>query len=203
MDVILTTPSWRRGSRARLAYGVQGDVTSAAALVHLLAAREAQLVGQLQAAMAGAGRDVFDTWMKRSSDLVQAAAEAYMSHVVVTAGQRSLRTVSRQLRPVLASVLRLDCLCRVKSNLHWFLMQSLISVADADKVIYTPLLPGLLVMELCVISWVPADLDGVAQLTATAVTHSHVSSFVVFCASDVVLPMDLRLADRVFRDCAD
>lgn len=115
---------------------MQADVTSAGALVHLLAVREARLVRQLQEAMAaaGGGAGVFDAWMKRSSDLVQAAAEAYISHVVVLAGQRSLRSASRQLLPVLAAVLRLDCLCRVQANLQWFLMQGLVTVAEAEQV---------------------------------------------------------------------
>lgn len=109
-------------------------MTTAAALVHLLAVREARLVQQLQAAMAGAPADVFDTWMKRRSDLVQATAEAYVAHVVVLAGQRSLRGASQQLLPVLAAVLRLDCLCRVKDNLHWFLVQGLITAAESEQV---------------------------------------------------------------------
>jgi hypothetical protein len=109
-------------------------VTSAPALVQLLARREAMLVGQLSAAMAGKHVDVFDTWMKRCSDTVQATAEAYISLVVVQAAQRSLAGVSRALRAVLDGVLRLDLLCRVRKVLDWYLIEGLISGDEAGKV---------------------------------------------------------------------
>lgn len=114
--------------------GMQADVTSAPALVQLLAVREAKLVEQLATEMAGKHVDVFDTWMKRCSDLVQAAAEAYIGLVVVQAAQRSLAGVSRALRDVLDAVLRLDLLCRVRKTLDWFLVEGLISGLEARKV---------------------------------------------------------------------
>ena len=118
------------------ALGLQADVTSSAALVQLLAVREAKLVGQLSAAMAGKHVDVFDTWMKRCSDLVQATAEASIGLVVVQAAQRSLAGVSSALRAVLDSVLRLDLLCRVRKSLDWFLVEGLVTGPEAGKVCF-------------------------------------------------------------------
>lgn len=123
-----------RGFVAKRWGRVQADVTSSAALVQLLAVREAKLVEQLATAMAGKHVDVFDTWMKRSSDLVQAAAEASIGLVVAQAAQRSLAGVSRALRSVLDSVLRLDLLCRVRKTLDWFLVEGLVSAPEAAQV---------------------------------------------------------------------
>lgn len=109
-------------------------MTCAPALVQLLALREAKLVQQLSTAMAGKHVDVFDTWMKRCSDLVQSTAEASIGLVVVQAAQRSLSAVSRALRDVLDDVLRLDLLCRVHKNLDWFLVKGLVSGVEAGKV---------------------------------------------------------------------
>lgn len=118
--------------------GVQEDVTSAPALVQLLAVREAKLIEQLSLAMAGKHVDVFDTWMKRCSDLVQATAEASISLVVVQASQRALAPASNALVAVLDDVLRLDLLCRVRKSLDWYLCEGLISVSDAGRVRFRP-----------------------------------------------------------------
>lgn len=152
-------------------YRAQADVTSAAALVHLLSVREARLVARLQAAMAGAGAAVFDTWMKRCSDLVQDTAEAYIWHVVVASGQRSLRGASRQLQPVLAAVLRLDCLCRVKQSLPWFMMEGLLSIAEAEQVRFIPVVPAYGRVRAMQLNLLSGGNSEAACVRASA--HSH------------------------------
>jgi Acyl-CoA oxidase len=113
---------------------LQVDAASPEALVALLAAREERLLRELAAAMAGAGADVFDTWMKRRSDLVQSTAEAYVSLVVAQAAQRSLASASAHLCGVLSTLLRLDLLQRVRKHLDWYLLEGLLASAEARQV---------------------------------------------------------------------
>ena len=53
----------------------QADATSLAAAARLLRLREARLVAALQRVMAANKAAVFDTWMKRESELVQGTAQ--------------------------------------------------------------------------------------------------------------------------------
>lgn len=69
-----------------------------AALRAVFVAREGRLLGALAAKMRGiSGEAVFDTWMKRESDLVQATAQAYAEREVVDACLRAMQ----QVRPSL------------------------------------------------------------------------------------------------------
>ena len=73
------------------------QATSSAAcrpLRGVFVAREGRLLGQLAGAMKGVpSEDVFDTWMKRESDLVQATAAAYAEREVLEASMRALEQV--------------------------------------------------------------------------------------------------------------
>ena len=64
------------------------------ALRGVFVAREGRLLGQLAAAMKGVPSEgVFDTWMKRQSDLVQATALAYAEREVLEASMRAIEKV--------------------------------------------------------------------------------------------------------------
>ncbi len=67
------------------------------ALRGVFVAREGRLLGQLAAAMKGVPSEgVFDTWMKRQSDLVQATALAYAEREVLEASMRAIERVCSQ-----------------------------------------------------------------------------------------------------------
>ncbi len=64
------------------------------ALRGVFVAREGRLLGQLARAMKGVpSEEVFDTWMKRQSDLVQATALAYAEREVLEASMRAIGKV--------------------------------------------------------------------------------------------------------------
>ena len=70
----------------------------------MFVARDGRLLGQLAGAMKGVpSEDVFDTWMKRESDLVQAAAAAYAEREVLEASMRALEQVQRLASATLCS----------------------------------------------------------------------------------------------------
>lgn len=70
------------------------DLTDLKGLHHVFVAREGRLLGQLAEAMRVNKADMFDTWMKRESDLVQATALAYGHREVLEACLRFLETVN-------------------------------------------------------------------------------------------------------------
>ena len=104
------------------------------AATRLLGLREALLLRQLQRVMKENAGAVFDTWMKRQSELVQATAEAFIENYVVTCGQEDLAKGSPELRAVLGPLLRLDALCRVDAQLSWYLIEGLVSSEEARQV---------------------------------------------------------------------
>ncbi len=65
------------------------------ALRGVFEAREGRLLGALAARMAGVkgGEEVFETWMKGESDLVQATALAYAEREVLDASLRAVQQV--------------------------------------------------------------------------------------------------------------
>jgi acyl-CoA oxidase len=79
----------------RLAYA-GNQLRDLRALRAVFVAREGRLLGQLAAKMRGAsGEAVFETWMKRESDLVQATALAYAEREVLDACLRAIEEVGR------------------------------------------------------------------------------------------------------------
>jgi Acyl-CoA oxidase len=113
---------------------VQGDASSAEGALRLLGVREAALVAQLQRVMQENAGAVFDTWMKRQSELVQATAEAFIENYVATVAQEDLAKASGALSGVLGAVLRLDALSRVQANLGWYLLEGHMSSSEARQV---------------------------------------------------------------------
>ena len=71
-----------------------GDLTDFETLHQIFVAREGRLLGQLAEAMGNRKGDMFDTWMKQQSDLVQATALAYGEREVLEASLRGLDDVS-------------------------------------------------------------------------------------------------------------
>ena len=72
-----------------------GQLRDVAALRGVFEAREGWLLGALAAKMRGvSGEAVFDTWMKRESDLVQATALAYAEREVIDACLRACQQVT-------------------------------------------------------------------------------------------------------------
>jgi acyl-CoA oxidase len=64
-------------------------------------AREGRLTGRLAQRLAGVGggEDMFETWMKRESDLVQATALAYAEREVLEASARAVQQASNDPAP--------------------------------------------------------------------------------------------------------
>ncbi len=66
--------------------------------------RQARLFKALALAMKGAQEGVFDTWMKRQSDLVQAAATSFAEREVLEASCRTAAAAAPGLQGVLRQV---------------------------------------------------------------------------------------------------
>lgn len=113
---------------------VQADATSLEAATRLLRVREARLVARLQRVMAAHKSAVFDTWMKRESELVQGTAQAFIEVYVAGACAEALGRASPALRGLLGRVLRLDALCRVCAQMAWYLTEGLVTAAQAQQV---------------------------------------------------------------------
>lgn len=78
------------------------DLRNLAALRGVFEAREGRLLGALAARMAGvSGEAVFETWMKRESDLVQATALAYAEREVLDACMRAIEQVDLPCLPLI------------------------------------------------------------------------------------------------------
>ena len=79
-----------------------GQLRDLQALRGVFVAREGRQLGQLAAAMKGVPSEgVFDTWMKRQSDLVQATALAYAEREVLEASMRTIeRVCSHPFTPI-------------------------------------------------------------------------------------------------------
>ena len=70
-----------------------GDLAGFETLHRIFVAREGRLLSQLAEAMGSRKGDMFDTWMKQQSDLVQATALAYGEREVLEASLRGLDDV--------------------------------------------------------------------------------------------------------------
>jgi hypothetical protein len=85
------------GKECNICFAVKlagGQLRDMAALRAVFVAREGRLLGALAAKMRGvSGEAVFDTWMKRESDLVQATAQAYAEREVLDACIRAIQQV--------------------------------------------------------------------------------------------------------------
>lgn len=80
---------------------------------NLFIARESKLMISLQKAMKGASyssSDVFDAWMHRESDNVQALTQAYGEREVLEAGMRAVEEASPKLHTLLLPVIQVNYL---------------------------------------------------------------------------------------------
>lgn len=83
-----------------------GQLRDVAALRGVFDAREGRLLAALAAKMRGvSGEAVFDTWMKRESDLVQATALAYAEREVVDSCLRACKQVPRSFLSELSHII--------------------------------------------------------------------------------------------------
>ena len=80
-----------------------GQLRELPALAGVFVAREGRLLGRLAQRLAGVGggEDMFETWMKRESDLVQATALAYAEREVLEASMRAVQQASSPAMPLM------------------------------------------------------------------------------------------------------
>lgn len=110
------------------------DIGLLTTVMDLFAAREEIMLGMLSTAMARAGSDVFDIWMYRESDTVQATTQAFGERMVLDAGLQSLSQVSPSLRVLLEPILQLYALSRLEADLSWFICNDVVSKEVAATV---------------------------------------------------------------------
>lgn len=108
----------------------------------LFAVREKYLLHQLAGRMGiamKANASIFDVWMLKESDCIQALASAYGERMVLEQFQTFVDRVgtdaSPSTRAVLNQVRSLYVLSRIETDLAWFLTEGLLSAADGRKVI--------------------------------------------------------------------
>ncbi|CAL5220325.1 g2316 [Coccomyxa viridis] len=121
--------------RARLEAGARPPTLSGSQLRDLQAlrgvfvAREGRLLGQLAAAMKGVPSEaVFDTWMKRQSDLVQATALAYAEREVLEASMRAIERAPGSTTQVLRQLVTLYALKALEADMGWLLTEEMLSL---------------------------------------------------------------------------
>jgi acyl-CoA oxidase len=106
------------------------QVAELAALRALFAAREAAAGAALGAALAaaapGGAPGVYDAWMHRESDAVQALACAHGERAALEAGAAALAGASPAAAALLEPVLRLYALSHVEAELGWFMTQGML-----------------------------------------------------------------------------
>ena len=81
------------------------------ALRRMFVAKEVGLLRALQKAMAGAGNappEIFDTWMHRESDAVQATTQAYGEREILDACIRAIEQASPSLRELLTPIVQVS-----------------------------------------------------------------------------------------------
>lgn len=104
-------------------------------LQQLFQVREARMLRQLAAAMKAAGpQDFFDTWMKRQSDIVQGAAQAFAEQQVLEASLRAVSGLNGTLKDVMMQVVQLYALRSVESDLSWFMTEEVLNARSAQLV---------------------------------------------------------------------
>lgn len=86
--------------------------------------------------MAKAGKkNLFDTWMYKSSDLVQHAARAYGERLVSDVCITNQKKADASCQDILAKLHQLYLLTIIERNLGWFIKQRLIPVWASEKVV--------------------------------------------------------------------
>jgi acyl-CoA oxidase len=116
---------------------VKEDLNDDAYLHYLLEAREFQCFMELAMKLMQAGKKgLFDTWMMKESDLVQAAAYAFGELLISQRTQAVIDSpdTDPSLVPMLKELRRLYLLDAVLKDLGWFASNSLISPQTAKQV---------------------------------------------------------------------
>lgn len=109
----------------------------------LLKKREDLLFMELGSTMAKAGRPkLFETWMYKSSDLVQHAAHAYGERLVSEVCLKTTKNADPSLQDILSKLHQLYAITIIERNLGWFLSQGLIPKWAGKKI-------GEVACELC------------------------------------------------------
>ncbi|EIE22640.1 acyl-CoA oxidase [Coccomyxa subellipsoidea C-169] len=109
-----------------------GQLRDVNALRGVFVAREGRLLGALAAKMRGvSGEAVFDTWMKRESDLVQATALAYAEREVIDACQRACQQAPGSVASILRALTNLHALRRLEADQGWLLTEGILSLEAA------------------------------------------------------------------------
>ena len=112
------------------------DLTSVDYLHYLLQKREDLLFIELGTKMKAAGKEgVFDTWMLRESDLIQAAAKAYGERLISDQFSAAIdKAPDASLPPILKDLYKLYILHNVERDIGWYLTSDVISVDVAKQV---------------------------------------------------------------------
>lgn len=111
----------------------EASLNSLDALLELFIARDGRRLGRLLATMAAVrgGAELFEVWMRRESDAVQATATAFAEREVLAACVRAVRAASPEaaalLRP-LATLYALNCL---EPDLAWLMTERIVPVPVA------------------------------------------------------------------------
>ena len=115
------------------------QIISARSLLLLLQARETKLLQSLSRAMAaatkkGGDEDYFDEWMKRQSDIVQAAALAFAEREVYESCLRAVEAAPASIKHVLSSLVQIFALRAIEIDLPFLIGEGLLP-AIAGKVV--------------------------------------------------------------------
>ncbi|KAF2359072.1 Acyl-CoA oxidase/dehydrogenase central domain [Trinorchestia longiramus] len=104
--------------------------------LNLLGKRENKLFKELGGKMAQAGKTgLFETWMLRESDLVQAAARAFAERLVAEEFQSVLRTCDASLSAVLSQLYRLYAIGCIEHDPAFFLCSGLLSADSYQQLV--------------------------------------------------------------------
>nr|KAJ3410680.1 hypothetical protein HK105_002841 [Polyrhizophydium stewartii] len=114
------------------------DITQLETLVKLVKVKEAALVAELAQTMkakTGAGKTIFQVWMKEESDLIQATSKAYGESICL---DETLKAVNAESDPavkdVLGRVAHLFAHTLVSQDLVWYLSNGVIAPATGKQV---------------------------------------------------------------------
>jgi acyl-CoA oxidase len=82
----------------------------------------------------GAGQPLFDVWMKKESDAIQATAKAYAEHVTIGRFGENVGSSGPSLQPILADLYRLYALTSIEKDLTWFLCHGILTIGQGREV---------------------------------------------------------------------
>ncbi|ESO87713.1 hypothetical protein LOTGIDRAFT_127454 [Lottia gigantea] len=105
------------------------DLSSFEYLQYLLNQREQVLFGTLGKKMMEAGKaGIFETWMLKESDLVQAAARSFGDRLISDQFAARLLDADKSLQPILTQLYHLYLINILEKNLGWFVTSGVLPV---------------------------------------------------------------------------